>query len=335
MCTNFRAKRSKDGSAVVGRSMEYPVGMPTGLGVLPKGHQGSAKAPAPADKRVEWTADYGVVGMAAFGDASSMSDGMNTAGVSAHLLYMPNGYCTYQAFVGDGNDISEMDLVAFVLGTCASVSDVKACLASLRVWGFDPGMGFAPPLHLLVHDRKSAIAVEFRPEGLSIVDNPTGVGTNAPWMDWMLVNLNNYVGIGATVPASVDAVGMHFASFGQGAGLRGLPGDYTGPSRFVRAATMVALSDQPATSRDAEMQVLHILNAFDIPGGLVREEANGQLVDEVTVWITISNLQDLRYSFRTVGDPTIYSVDLSSVDFTAPPRTLEMSWAGGFTPFPA
>ena len=335
MCTNFRTKRSKDGSAVIGRSMEFPVGLPTSFGVVPKGYSGKAITPAATDTSFEWTSAYGLVGMAAFGNPAWLSDGMNTAGLSAHLLYMPNGYCTYQTFVGDGKDISELDLVSLVLGTCATVDDVKSTLTPLRVWGFDPGMGFAPPLHLLVHDRTSSIAVEFHPEGMRIVDNPTGVGTNSPYMEWMLTNLNNYVGMGATVPPAVEALGQHLAQFGQGAGLQGLPGDYTGPSRFVRAATMVALSDQPANASEAEMQALHILNAFDIPAGLIREESKGTLVDEVTVWISIANLSDLRYSFRTMGDPTVYSVDLATVDFTSGARTVEMSWTGGFTPFKA
>ena len=98
---------------------------------------------------------------------------------------------------------------------------------------------------------------------------------------------------------------------------------------------MVALSDQPANASEAEMQALHILNAFDLPAGLIREESNGTLVDEVTVWISIANLSDLRYSFRTMGDPTVYSVDLATVDFTSGARTVEMSWTGGFTPFKA
>ena len=48
-------------------------------------------------------------------------DGMNDAGLSAHLLYMPGGYCTYQPFKGDGSDLSEADLIAYLLGTCSTI----------------------------------------------------------------------------------------------------------------------------------------------------------------------------------------------------------------------
>lgn len=110
-----------------------------------------------------------------------------------------------------------------------------------------------------------------------------------------------------------------------------MPGDYTGPSRFIRAAAIVAMSDVPRDSSAAEMQTLHALNAFDIPPGLIREESGGKLVDEVTVWITISNPTSLRYAYRTAGDPTIYVIALADVDFTQPARTVSLSWDAGYT----
>ncbi len=76
-----------------------------------------------------------------------------------------------------------------------------------------------------------------------------------------------------------------------------------------------------------------MLNAFDIPVGLIKEEGpGGTLVDEVTVWDSIANLTGQRYAYRTMTDPTIYVVDLADVDFTAPPRTKELSWEGSFVP---
>ena len=332
MCTNFKMKPAADGSVVVGRSMEFPVGIPTSLGVLPKGFAGKGAAPAGQSASREWTATHGVVGMVGFGNPHWLTDGMNTAGVSMHALYMPNGYCTYAAYKGDGTDLCEIDVIAFLLGTCASVTEVKAAAATMNVWGMDPGLGFAPPLHFLVHDIHSSIAIEFHAEGMTVVENPTGVGTNSPYLDWHLTNLNNYVGLQSTSQQPVQALGEKLAPLGQGNGLLGLPGDYTGPGRFVRAAAMVALSDVPANSAAAEMQTLHVLNAFDIPNGLIKEESGGKLVDEVTVWISISNLTDLRYSYRTAGDPGVFAIDLNTVDFTQPARTIPMSWEGGFTP---
>lgn len=331
MCTNFKVPVAKDGSVVVGRSLEFPNLLPTALSVLPRAFEGAATLPAGSPAGVTWTSSYGVVGMCAFGKPAAMLDGLNTAGLSAHALYMP-GYCTYQPSKGDGSDISEMDLMAFLLGTCATTAEVKAAMAGKNVVGIDPGMGFPPPLHFLIHDTDSSIAIEFHPEGWTIVDNPTSVGTNSPYMEWHLTNLNNYVGMTATNPEPQKAFGTEFDQFGQGAGLMGLPGDYTPPARFVRAAVLTALADQPHSSPEAEQTALHILNSFDIVGGTIKE-AFGKAgeVNEVTCWDTIVNLTGQRYAYRTVSDPTVYVVDLATTDFTTPARVVDLRVNGGFT----
>ena len=85
---------------------------------------------------------------------------------------------------------------------------------------------------------------------------------------------------------------------------------------------MVLLMEQPADAASAEAACLHALNAFDIPAGLITEEFKpGQVVPEVTTWVTVCNLTDHRYAYRTIGDPTPYVVDLATTDFTTGRRT--------------
>ena len=332
MCTNIKMKKAKDGTIVVGRSLEFPTNMPTALAVLPANFAGVSQASGGVAGK-SWTATHGVVGMCAFGKPNWLLDGMNNAGVSAHLLYMPGGYCTYSAFAGKGEDVSEVDLIAFLLGTCSSVAEVKAAVAGVNVWGFDPGMGFPPPIHCLVHAADGSIAIEFHPDGMRVVDNPTGVATNAPFLEWHLTNLQNYVGISQENPEAVTITDATFKPLGQGTGLVGLPGAMTGPARFVRAAAMVHLADQPADSAAAEMYTMHVMNAFDMVPGIVKESFGAVgVVDEVTVWDTIANLTGGRYAYRTVTNPQWYVVDLAATDFTTPARTQELNWTGSFTP---
>jgi len=326
MCTNFKIKPSKDGTVVVGRTMEFPDLIPWEVQVVAAG---VPRASAGVKNGLAWTPQYGVVGMGAMGDGL-LADGMNTEGLSAHALYMA-GFCDYAAPAGTGNDISEMDVIAYLLGTCKNVAEAKSAAATLNVVGVDPGVGFVPPLHFLLHDATASIAIEFRPEGMSIVDNPCGVGTNPPFLDWHITNLRNYVGISAVNPTTTvhDTV-LH--PLGQGGGLLGLPGDYTPPSRFVRAAALMLLIDQPADAASAEAACLHVLNSFDIPAGLISEEFKpGQMVPEVTSWVTVCNLTDSRYGYRTIGDPVPYVVDLTTTDFSTSRRT-PMPGAARFTP---
>lgn len=335
MCTNFKFKPARDGSVVVGRSMEFPDLLPYSLAVLPMGFEGAAAGNGTTSGK-SWTGTHGMVGIAAFGHAGWLTDGLNTQGLSAHLLYMAGGFCTYQTFKGDGSDVSQVDLIAYLLTTCASVAEVRAAILNITIWGHDPGMGSPPPTHLLVHDATASIAIEFHPdETVRVVDNPSGVGTNAPYLDWHLLNLQNYVGFSGFSPAAQSIDGLTVAPFGQGQGLNLLPGGYTPPDRFIRAALLTELASQAATGAEAEQIVGHLLNTFDIVPGTVLEHMGTKVVSEETTYDVIMNLSSPRFIYRTVTDPTWYCLELASVDFTQAARTQPMSFTGGYSPITA
>jgi choloylglycine hydrolase len=89
-----------------------------------------------------------------------------------------------------------------------------------------------------------------------------------------------------------------------------MPGDFTPPSRFVRAVAFEAAAVQPAAASDAVQQVFHILNNFDIPVGAVRDEVGGKTVDEWTLWTSAEDLTNGRFYFRTFNDQSLRSVDV-------------------------
>src|SRR5262249_23549097 len=99
-------------------------------------------------------------------------------------------------------------------------------------------------------------------------------------------------------------------AFGSGAGLLGLPGDFTPPSRFVRAVVYSQSAAPNATADDAVLSAFHILNQFDIPKGAVMNSAIGQPVAEITEWTSVADLKNLRWYFRTFTDQSIHMVDL-------------------------
>jgi choloylglycine hydrolase len=331
MCTNFKVPRAQDGSVVVGRNIEFPSVMQTSLAVLPADFGGSFARPDGTDSGTGWTARHGVVGMCGFGHPSVLMDGMNTAGLSGHVLYMPH-YCEYQPYRGDGTDVAETELCAWLLGTCASTEEIGRALEGKNVWGLDPGMGLVPPCHFLFHDEQSSVALEFHPDGWSLLDNPTSVATNAPYLDWHLTNLKNYVGVSPAAPTTPHPDGIDLTPLGLGQGLMGLPGGLTPPARFIRAYALTSMANPPKDAREAEQFALHVLNSFDTVGGFMgRVFGEGHSVHDATVWDTIANLTGRRYAYRTMGDPTVYVVDLDTTDFTGPARRNHLSWDGDFT----
>jgi choloylglycine hydrolase len=330
MCLTFKLPSAKDGTVVAARSMEFPIGMPTQLAVLPSSYSGTSSiGDGPRPKK--WVASHGVVGMGVFGHADWLVDGINTAGVSAHLLYMPGDFCTYRTSEGNGSDLSQLDLAAYLLGTCASIEDVKAAVAEVNIVGVDPGMGFVPPVHCLIHDTIGSVAIEFHPGGTRVVENPVGIATNAPFLDWHLINLGNYLGASAENPPDEVVGGLTLAPLGQGEGLRGIPADYTPTARFVRLFSVLRLLDRAIDAAAAELLALHVCNAFDIPQGAVRENMGASLVPEVTVWDSVLNLSSPRYAYRMIGNPETYVVDLAAVDFGKPERLQDLHWEGSFT----
>ena len=329
MCTNFKYPTAKDGTSCIGRTMEFPNEIPWQIGVAASDLKGQCTL-VPNGKT--WQAKYGVVGMSAFNNPQWYADGMNNAGLSAHLLYMPD-HATYYAPKGDGSDIGILDLIAFVLGTCSTVAEAKAAALSVNVVDVNPKEIPVPlPLHLVIHDKDSCAVVEFHPEGPRATDNPVQVATNSPYIEWHLTNVCNYLSLSPDNPAAITIGGTKFAPFAQGQGFRGIPGDGTSPSRFIRVLTDVRFAPAPANEQDAELQAIRVLHGFDISTGSIMEPAlGGGLTQELTIWSTVSNLTGNRYLYNTYDDPQWFVIDLATTDFTKS-RSVAFSHSGGPTP---
>jgi penicillin V acylase-like amidase (Ntn superfamily) len=89
-----------------------------------------------------------------------------------------------------------------------------------------------------------------------------------------------------------------------------LPGDFTPPSRFVRAVAFSQAAIASDTAQQSVLQAFHILNNFDIPLGSVRQMMGGTPIAEFTAWTSASDLKNLRWHFRTYNDQSIRCIDL-------------------------
>lgn len=134
---------------------------------------------------------------------------------------------------------------------------------------------------------------------LKVHDAPLGVMANAPTYDWHMTNLANYINLSVNDIESIKLGAQKISAFGAGGGLLGLPGDFTPPSRFVRAAIYNQSAAPNATADGAVLSAFHILNQFDIPKGSVVNSAAGEKMDEITEWTSVADLKNLRWYFRT------------------------------------
>ncbi len=97
----------------------------------------------------------------------------------------------------------------------------------------------------------------------------------------------------------------------------GLPGDFTPPSRFVRAALFSYTAIVAPTTSEAILQIFHLLNQFDIPIGSVRDGEKGAVHMDSTMITCARDPHELKYYFKTYENQTIQMVDLNQFDLSA------------------
>src|SRR5665648_227450 len=313
-CTGISLK-AQDGAAIRGRTLEFGFPLQSNVLVVPAGKEFSGTLPD-GGKGLSYKTRYGIVGANAF-DQSMIIDGLNDQGLSVGLFYFP-GYAQYADVTKENASraLAPQDFGMWVLGNFATVDEVKKALNDTVMVGTPfPGLGSAKGMvadvHFFVQDKSGkSIAIEPIDGELKVTEAPIGVMTNAPTYDWHMTNLDNYLNLTAK-DITTDTLGpVTLSATGSGSGMLGLPGDFTPPSRFVRAAMFSQAALPNAASDDAVFAAFHILNQFDIPKGSVINGSVGKPAAEITEWTSVNDLQNLRWYFRTHQDQSIRMVDL-------------------------
>jgi choloylglycine hydrolase len=322
-CTGIRIV-AKDGAVIYARTVEFGVVLPPTILAIPPG---TDLAGALGSKTgLKWSAKYSALGVGSAAFKNVIADGLNEKGLGAGLFYHP-GYAQYADAKPDeqAKSISPLQLVTYLLTSFATVKQAKAGVDDVVVAPVEyKEFGGVPPFHAVVHDAAGdSIVIEFLEGKVKVFDNPLGVITNSPTFDWHLTNLRNYVNFSATNVPPIAVGKIQLGQVGEGSGLLGMPGDYTPPSRFVRAVTFTQAALQPDTAEDAVNLAFHILNSFDIVKGVVRGEHGGQVINDFTEYTTAADLKNLRYYYRTYEDAKIRVVDLKKLNLS-PGKVLDM-----------
>ncbi|MEM9120491.1 MAG: choloylglycine hydrolase family protein [Cyanobacteria bacterium P01_F01_bin.56] len=313
-----------DGSIIRGRTAEWgPFDLETKVNIIPKGFTYSAGEMPDGQEGASWIGRFSMVGISML-DHGAPADGINEAGLTAGLFYLP-GYTEYQEYLPElaDNSIPGDLLASYTLAMFETVDEVRAGLEDIRVVGVvDETLGFPFPLHMIVADRFGGrIVVEYIDGELTIFDAPLGVITNSPNYDWHMTNLNNYVNLTAIGLPEVETSGVTFAPLGAGSGMIGLPGDFTPPSRFVRAVAFSQTARETTGGYDTVREAFRILDNFNIPAdaaeGAQDDVQSDDLLYSATQITTASDSQNLVYYYHTMYDRTVHMVDMKQIDFDA------------------
>ncbi len=315
-CTGITLK-AQDGSAIQARTMEWGAfDLESEVMVTPRGLD--LQSITPDNKPgLKWKSKYGVVGLNAL-HKPVYTDGFNEKGLAISALYLP-GYAEFQAYDPKQADksLNSLDLSMWLLTNFATVDEVREGLPKVRVVPVPVKEfgGIPAPLHFLVSDATGkTIVIEYLKGKLNVFDNPVGVMTNSPEFPWHLTNLSNYVGLQAQSWKPIKVGDLEVKPLGVGTGMLGLPGDYSPPSRFVRAVALRNTVRPLATGEDAVLEAFRILNNFDIPLGAV--DAPGKDIMGSTIWTSAMDTKALRYYYRTQYNSRLRMVDLKSIDLS-------------------
>ena len=310
-----------DGTTVYARTLEFATNLESNIIVVPRGYERVGATPD-GKEGLKWTAKYATVGANGMGQPY-LFDGVNEKGLAGGLFYFPGSavYPSYDAAKAK-KTLAAWQLNSWILENFATVEDVKTGLEKIVVPAelFKP-MGLVLPVHFVVHDA-SGKCIVIEPVGGKLVvhDNPLGTITNAPVFDWHITNLRNYVNLSATNDGSSRLGPLTLQPFGEGSGMLGLPGDFTPPSRFVRAAFFSQSQYRTETGRETVLQAFHILNNFDIPKGAVRnqeKDARGNPPADYTQWTAASDLGTKCYYFKTYENNRIRMIPLMKMELGA------------------
>ena len=232
-------------------------------------------------------------------DLPVILDGVNDQGLSVGLFYFP-GYAKYTEVTDENKSraIAPQEFGVWALANFATVDEVREAVKNIVVVptpapGLGSPQGAVAGAHFFLQDKSGkSLVVEPVDGTLKVHDAPLGVMTNAPTYDWHMTNLSNYVNLSVKDIDQTKVGGVTVPAFGAGTGLLGLPGDFTPPSRFVRAVVYSKSAVPNQTAEDAVFAAFHILNQFDIPKGSVMNSAVGEPTAEITEWTSVADLQE-------------------------------------------
>ena len=315
MCTGIRLI-AQDGAVAYARTLEFGQDIASNIIVIPRNYHFIGTPPSGTSEGLPWKANYAVVGVNAL-QINHLVDGVNEKGLAGGLFYFPD-YAHYQDVAqGDyAKSIAPWELMTWILTNFSTVNEVRKALPTIKV----ANTIFAPwnivlPIHAIVHDAQgTSVVIEYVNGKLFLYDAPLGVFTNSPSFDWHMTNLKNYVSLSCVNRPMVQLRDLTLTPLGQGSGMLGMPGDFTPPSRFVRAVAFSEAMLPTKSADDVRDAVFHVLNLFNIPKGVVCHQEDDEMHYDYTQWTGASDLQNKRYYFHTYDNRQIRCVDLLNMN---------------------
>lgn len=293
-----------DGTAVVGRSMDWVEDPGSEIWIFPRGMQRQGNA---GPGSLEWTSRYGSVAVSFYGVASV--DGMNEKGLVANTLYLAES--DYGKPVAGRPNLSIGGWAQYVLDSYATVAEAVAGLEQEPFTIIAPVLpnGEAGVGHLAISDPTGDSAIfEFIGGRLTIHHGRQyTVMTNSPPFDDQLALDAYWREIGGDVM---------------------LPGTIRASDRFVRASFYIGAVPEKRSGSEAIASVFSVIRNASAPLGITTP---GKPNVASTIWRTVHDQKNRILYFDSATSPTVFAVPLDKADFTAGAGVKRLPLKGGET----
>ncbi len=255
---------------------------------------------------------YAMIGMATIVEGIPLFyDATNECGLSmAGLNFPQNAYYGEEKI--DQDNITPFEFIPWILGKCKNIKETKELLNHINLVNipFSESLPLSP-LHWMISDKEESIVVEAMKDGLHIHDNPAGVLTNNPPLEYQLFNLNNYRNLKAKNSENTFSNKLLLETYSQGLGALGLPGDVSSMSRFVRTSFNKENSVCEDNENSSVSQFFHLLSSVEMCRG-VCQVPSGKY--DITVYSSCVNTDKGLYYYTTYDNHQINCVNMHNTD---------------------
>ena len=303
MCTGIRFSDG-NGHLYLARNLDWTSGYGERVVLTPTGYATRSPFGAVAGIR------HAVIGMGIVEENTPLYfDCGNDAGLAIAGLNFP-GYAQYAPEPVEGaTNVAAFEFPLWVASQFASVDEVEAALGDVVI--VDRPINEKYPsslLHWIIGDATRAVVVEYTRDGMHVFDDDVDVLANQPGFAWHHENLRNYLNAAPDFPEDTVLGRAHLAPFGSGSHMRGIPGDYYSPSRFVRAAYVNAHYPEKASEEENVSRAFHTLQQVAMVDGCAAM-SSGEF--EKTIYTGLFSSRTTTYYWNTYDAPAIRSVAMA------------------------
>lgn len=306
MCTGVRFSDG-NGNMFFGRNLDWSEDYGQKIVVTPRGYTHHSAFLGDLQPK------YAIIGMGIIQeDVPLYFDCANEAGLAIAGLNFP-GYAKYEDAPLDGmTNIAVYEFPLWVAMNFSTVDEVVSALANVAIVAKPINEKYpVTMLHWIIGDGQRSIVAEYTAAGLQVFNNDVDVLTNQPGYAWHKENLRNYMNISSPQPEKVEWGSAKLTAFGSGSLMRGLPGDYYSPSRFVRVAYLN--THYPVKSSEEE----NVARLFHTLAGVSMIEGAAAMADgnfEKTVYTGGYSTASKTYYWNTYDDLSIKKAVMSDYD---------------------